>query len=138
MGRGAGPAARGVLVDTSAWIDALRVDGDPEVRAAVREVTAEGAAVLCDMVRLELWVGARGDAEQRMIRDLEKELETVATPPEVWDAAVKMARACRSIGITVPATDLLVAACADHHDLDLLHHDTHFDQISMAVRDATA
>jgi predicted nucleic acid-binding protein len=28
---------------------------------------------------------------------------------------------------------LLIAACAEHHGLGLLHHDTHFDQITHAA-----
>ena len=121
-----------VLVDTSAWIDALRKDGDREVRAAVHAVMAEGTAVLCDMVRVELCNGARGRAEQAMLRELDKELECVTTSPHVWEAAVELARACRRKGVTLPATDLLIAACADYHSLGLLHHDRHFDEIARA------
>ena len=121
-----------VLVDTSAWIDALSKDGDREVRAAVHAVMAEGTAVLCDMVRAELWNGARGRAEQAMLRELDKELECVTTSPHVWEAAVELARACRRKGVTLPATDLLIAACADYHSLGLLHHDRHFDEIARA------
>ena len=121
-----------VLVDTSAWIDALRKDGDREVRVAVHGVMADGTAVLCDMVRVELWNGARGRAEQDMLRELDKELECVTTSPQVWEAAVELARACGRKGVTLPATDLLIAACADYHSLGLLHHDRHFDEIARA------
>ncbi|MCP3958335.1 MAG: PIN domain nuclease [bacterium] len=121
-----------VLVDTSAWIDALRPDGDRTVRASVRAVTSEGTAVLCDMVLLELWNGARGDAEAKVLGQLERDLESVATTAEVWRAAIDMARACRRRGITVPATDLLIAACAQEHGLTLLHRDAHFDLVADA------
>ena len=123
---------RRVLIDTSAWIEALREDGDPGIREAVRSVLVEGTAVLCDMVRLELWNGARGDAEQRMLRELDRDLECVPTSVGVWQAARRLARAARRQGVTVPATDLLVAACADHHELDLIHRDRHFDRIASA------
>ncbi len=119
----------GVLVDTSAWIDALRRDGDAAVRSEVRTVTGEGTAVLCDMVLLELWNGARGKAEAEVLEKLERNLERVPTTPEVWQAAREMARACRKRGVTVPATDLLIAACAHEHGLSLLHRDSHFDLI---------
>jgi predicted nucleic acid-binding protein len=123
-----------VLVDTSAWIDTLRRDGDAEVRSAVRSATTDGRAVLCDMVLVELWNGAHGAKEQRVLRDLERELEKVETPPAVWEAATDLARACRKAGLSAPATDLLIAACAEHHGLQILHRDAHFDQIARVRR----
>ena len=117
------------LVDTSAWIDALRRDGDERIGAAVRELTADGEAVLCDFVLLELWNGAGGDAETRLLAELERELECVPTTPEVWRRARLMARDARAKGLTIPAADLLIAACAREHDLALVHHDAHFDRL---------
>ena len=123
-----------ILVDTSAWIDALRRDGNPAVRSSVRAATAEGRAVFCDLVLLELWNGAHGPGEQRVLRELERDLEKVPTPPAVWEAASELARACRKAGVTAPATDILIAACAEHHKLEILHHDAHFDYIARARR----
>jgi predicted nucleic acid-binding protein len=124
-----------LLVDTSAWIDALRRDGDPNIRTAVRTATAEGRAVLCDVVLLELWNGAHGAAEQRILRELEQELEKVSTPPAVWETAIELAQACRKAGLSAPATDLLIAACAEHHGLQVLHRDAHFDHIARVRRE---
>lgn len=123
------------LVDTSAWIEALRVYGDRGVRARVEELTVEGHAVLCDFVRLELWNGARGEAEHRMLMDLQSELECVPTSREVWGLAFDLARKCRKVGVTVPSTDILIFACARYHGLDLVHMDNHFEQIRSIVGD---
>jgi predicted nucleic acid-binding protein len=125
---------KGVLIDTSAWIETLRTDGDEQIRATVTAAVTAGLAVLCDLVLLELWNGARGDAEQQILGRLEENLECVPTTPEVWTAARALASACRSNGWTVPATDLLIAACAQSHGLDLIHRDGHFDAIADAVR----
>lgn len=122
-----------MLIDTSAWIEALRGDGDPSVRAQVRAAITADAAVLCDMVLLELWNGARGDAEASALSQFERDIECVPTTAGVWRSAADMARACRRRGITVPATDLLVAACAEAHGLALLHRDAHFDLIAQVV-----
>jgi predicted nucleic acid-binding protein len=121
------------LVDTSAWIDALREDGDAAIAGAVRELAADGEAVLCDLVRVELWNGAGGDAEKKLLRELERELECLPTTQQVWATARELARACRAKGVTVPATDLVVAACARVHGLPLVHHDSHFEQIARAT-----
>jgi predicted nucleic acid-binding protein len=81
------------------------------------------------MVLVELWNGARGTKEHRLLRELEEQLETVPTAPEVWALARELARRARERGLTVPAADLVIAACADHHQLSLLHQDNHFDHI---------
>ncbi|MEP7010805.1 MAG: PIN domain-containing protein [Acidobacteriota bacterium] len=123
-----------VLIDTSAWVDALRREGEVEVRSQVAALVTSGQAVFCDLVLLELWNGARGTQEQKVLRGLERDLEKVDTSTEVWDLAVDLARRCRAAGMTVPATDLLVAAVARHHRLLLLHRDAHFDQIDQAAQ----
>ena len=87
-------------------------------------------AVLCDLVRLELWNGASGSRDHRLLREMEQQLETVPTPPEVWALARELTRLARSKGLTVPAADLVIAACAEHHQLGLVHHDGHFDQLA--------
>ena len=124
-----------VLVDTSAWIEALRRDGDPEIRSRVRSATAEGRAVFCDLVRLELWNGAEGKAEKKLLRNLESNLDCLPTTPEVWERAREIARRCRAQGVTVPATDLLITACARQHGVTLIQHDSHFKRISKCLQD---
>jgi len=95
----------------------------------VSDITAGDRAVLCDMVRVELWNGARGATDHRVLREMEEQLETVPTTPEVWTLARELARRARSKGITVSAADLVIAACADHHRLGIIHCDSHFDQL---------
>ena len=51
----------------------------------------------------------------------------------VWDRAADLARATRSRGITVPCSDLLVAACALSHGVELDHCDSHFDLVMPAT-----
>jgi predicted nucleic acid-binding protein len=118
------------LVDTSAWIEVLRTSGDPGVRARVSALTVEDRVVLCDQVRLELWSGARSTADHRLLRNLEQQLEVVPTSPEVWMLACGYARAARAQGLALPAADLLIAACAHHHGLGLIHQDAHFEQLA--------
>jgi predicted nucleic acid-binding protein len=40
--------------------------------------------------------------------------------------AFDLARHARSAGISVPATDILIAACARHHQCELEHADADF------------
>ncbi len=108
-----------ILVDTSSWIHLLRQNGNPLVRARVEAALRAGEACWCAMVRLELWNGAGGDQERKVLRDFERVLPELAITPEVWDKATQLAQAARSAGISVPATDLLIAACVRHHGATL-------------------
>lgn len=125
---------RRVLVDSSAWIETLRRDGDPAIREKVMALTADDRAILCDFVRVELWNGARNDKDRAMLREIEASLETVPTTPEVWKRARDFAELSRKKGLTIPASDLVIAACARVHDLDVLHRDAHFDRLAEIVR----
>ena len=118
-----------VLIDTSAWIEALRVDGDSGIRQRVAALLKAGQVVLCDMVILELWNGARGERERAELRSIIDVLTKVPISRGVWSRASSLAVQCRAIGVTVPATDLLIAATARFHGIDLLESDRHFRMI---------
>jgi predicted nucleic acid-binding protein len=122
-----------ILVDSSSWIHFLRPDGDPGVRARVEAALTAGLACWCPLVRLELWNGAGGEREKRVLRDFERLIPELAITPAVWDGAHELARRCRAAGITVPATDLLIAACAKHHGATLEHADADFDLVAEVV-----
>jgi predicted nucleic acid-binding protein len=119
-----------VLVDTSSWIHFLRPTGDAGVRARVAAALEAGVARWCPIVRLELWNGAGGEREKKVLRAFERRIPELAITQEVWDAAYELARRCRAAGVTVPATDLLVHACARHHGAALEHADSDFGLIA--------
>jgi len=117
------------LIDTSSWVEALRVNGDKTVRNRVRDLLLQTDAVLCDIVLLELWNGVRGEREKAKLSQLQRDVPCLPTSPEVWGLARNLARRCRSAGFTIPATDLLISACAHHHGASIEHRDAHFDRI---------
>ena len=59
-----------------------------------------GNAAWCPAVRLELWNGAGNESDRRILR---------------------------KAGKTAPAIDVLIAACARHHGVELEHADAHFE-----------
>jgi predicted nucleic acid-binding protein len=121
-----------LLVDTSAWIHFLRPDGDRDVRARVEAALRAGTARWCPLVRLELWNGAGGERERKVLREFERLIQELAIDAEVWNDACELARRCRAAGVTVPATDILIAACARRHGAGLEHADSDFDAIARA------
>jgi predicted nucleic acid-binding protein len=81
------------------------------------------------MVKLELWNGAHKEHEKRILKDMEERLIDLEITPEVWKLACELALKARKGGHTVPATDLLIAACARHHQAGLEHADEHFEPL---------
>ena len=117
-----------VLVDTSSWIHMLRADGDTLVRSRVESLLESGAACWCPLVRLELWNGA-GERDRKMLLDFERILTELPITAEVWDLACRLAQKARAEGTTIPASDLIIAACARYHDASLEHSDSDFDRL---------
>jgi predicted nucleic acid-binding protein len=119
-----------LLIDTSSWIHLLRPNGDPAVRTRVERALQGGEACWCPIVRLELWNGAGGEREKKALKDFERLLPELAIDDDVWRGAYEFARKARSAGVSIPATDLLIAACARRHDAELEHSDSDFTQLA--------
>jgi predicted nucleic acid-binding protein len=114
------------VIDTSAWVEMLRNGGRADVRDRVNAHLLAGSACTAPMIRLELWYGARGDREKKALRDFEETLPELEINADVWDDACKLARKARSAGLTIPAADILIAACARHHGATIEAVDAHF------------
>ena len=119
-----------ILVDSSSWVHFLRPNGDPVVRSRVEAALTSGEACWCPLVRLELWNGAAGDRDRKSLRDFEDVLSELAIDDDVWVGAYGLARRARSAGVSVPATDILIAACARRHGADLETADSDFEQLA--------
>jgi predicted nucleic acid-binding protein len=118
-----------VLIDSSSWIHMLHPKGDPAARLRVETLLHAGTACWCPLVRLELWNGAGGPREKRVLRDMERSLPELPITADVWASAFKLAREARGAGLSVPATDILIAACARFHGVGLEHSDSDFDKL---------
>ena len=119
-----------VLVDSSLWVHQLRKSGDPAKRDRVNALLESGEAAWCPPVRLELWRGVTNDAERKTLRRYEALLPDYEISPEVWNRSIQLADRGRASGVTIPLPDLLIFACAKVHGLEVVHDDTHFDELT--------
>lgn len=85
------------------------------------------------MVQLELWNGARGEREKRVLRDFAAALPELPINGVVWSAAYELARRARGRGVTVPAADVVIAACAQVHGVALEPADSDFHRLRRVV-----
>ena len=79
-----------VLIDTSAWIHALRPDGDKDIREKVRHCVAEGIASTTDIVVLELLKGATSDKDYSNLKESLSALDSLEITKEVWERAFNL------------------------------------------------
>jgi predicted nucleic acid-binding protein len=116
------------LVDTSSWVEYLR-GLESEAGKRIEVLVLSRQAAWCDMTLVELWQGVRGAKEKRELAEMEKEIDLVPVNPSVWRLASQLALRSREKGITAPLSDIVIAACAVAHDLELEHCDKHFNDL---------
>lgn len=121
------------LLDTSAWIMVLRKNSLEELKNRVDHLLRENAVAVIPIVKVELLGGVKNDAEfERLGRRLDS-LVCLNMDNDVWDKAARTAYELRKKGLTVPYTDIIIAAAAIYHKATLLHIDRHFDMIAKQV-----
>jgi predicted nucleic acid-binding protein len=120
------------LIDTSAWIEFFRPQGDPAIKARVADLISLGTAAYTCPVRYELVLGARPHELEDLHQALGFANRVVATPAH-WDAAAEHGAALRLKGLNYPALDLLIATVASAGKIPLLTSDTHFASIRAHV-----
>ncbi|HUA66968.1 MAG TPA: PIN domain-containing protein [Candidatus Saccharimonadales bacterium] len=116
------------LIDTSSWVEYFR-DRESEAGDAVEVLVLSGEAAWCDITLVELWHGVRGAKEKRELAEMENEVERVPVNAAVWQLSSKLALRCREKGLTLPISDIVTAACAVAHGLELEHCDKHFNEL---------
>jgi len=116
------------LIDTSSWVEYFR-ERESEAGDNVEVLVLSGEAAWCDITLVELWHGVRGTKEKRELAEMENEVELISVNAAVWRLSSKLALRCREKGITVPLSDIITAACAATHKLELEHCDKHFNEL---------
>jgi predicted nucleic acid-binding protein len=118
-----------VLIDSSAWMESLRRDGDMRVKLAVEGLLEAYEAQWCAPVRLEVLGGARLD-ERAKLGQMFSVIPYRPGSEDDWDRAVALAWRLRSRGLSVPWLDVLIASIAIHDGVRLYALDPHFKEIA--------
>jgi len=115
-----------VFIDTSAWIEFLRGSESP-VCQRVDELLG-GEIVISDMVRMEVFAGARDEQHLSDLRRLLARATLVETESIDYEQAASLYRVCRRAGATVRSlVDCLIAAVAIRVGATMLHLDSDFE-----------
>jgi|GEM_PF-911784 predicted nucleic acid-binding protein len=104
-----------VLVDTSAWIEFFRRDGDPAVKLAMKALIEELEATLCRPVEMEFLGGAHTHECPRIQSSFDI-LPYLRNDQKIWREAATHYATLRREGITLPWNDDLIATLALHQN----------------------
>ena len=119
-----------VLIDTSAWIAFFR--GHEPLGSQVDAAPADGSAAVCGMIELEVLQNVRAGEDN--VRGLMRSTLRLKTDEGDYREAGERLAELRRRGVTLPATDGLIAQVALRYQVPLLEFDKHFEHIEGLVR----
>ncbi len=118
-----------ILIDSSAWIEYYKPSGDARVKKAVYRVIQEDEAAINGLILVEIAGYARDSVRSLILSDFGA-FHSLPLSDSVFLKAADICGTLREQGVTVPATDAIIAACALESNASLLHRDSHFEQIA--------
>jgi predicted nucleic acid-binding protein len=128
-----------VLVDTSVWSLALRRragDLNSQERLLVGEWTslvAGGRAKIIGLVRQEALSGIKTDAQFEALRDSLRGFADEPVDTEDHETAAQAYNICRSKGIAVSLTDMLICAVAQRRGMSVFTTDPDFERYAKVL-----
>ena len=118
-----------VLIDTSIWVDYFRGKNQDLVES-VKNLIRTRRATLCGIVLSELLAGVRAKKSRDTLKQTLDALEYVEVSRDTWILAGELSGNLRHQGISIPLTDLILAALALENNSVLFTSDSHFERIT--------
>src|SRR5260370_33676835 len=119
-----------IVADSSALIEYFRRGGSPAVQEAVAASIAEDALAFNGIIFVEVVGFAADERERRALVATFGAFRRLELNEADFDLAASIGFELRRRGRAVPATDLIIAACAIRAGAELPHVDDHFDEIA--------
>jgi predicted nucleic acid-binding protein len=123
------------LVDTSAWVEYDRATRSPVDRRLTELITADGEIAVTEPVVMEVAAGARSEEREADLRRLLLRFELLRFDATVdFDAAVRIYRACRRVGVTPRGMiDCMIASVARRSGASILALDADLARLAEVV-----
>jgi predicted nucleic acid-binding protein len=124
-----------ILADTSAWVEYDRATGSDVDRRLAALIGGDGPLAITEPVVMEVLAGARDDRRESDLRRLLLRFYLLRFDVAAdFDAAVRIYRRCRSIGVTPRGMiDCMIAAVAWRSGATLLAWDADLDRVARVV-----
>jgi predicted nucleic acid-binding protein len=118
-----------LLPDTCVWIDFLK-GRNTTLTLQLEQALLQGEVYTCGVVLYELLQGIRNPGEDHQVQAAFDALTMCEITTKTWVAAAKLSSELRKKGITLPMSDIIIAAVAIEHNLTIMTEDQHFQQIA--------
>lgn len=124
-----------ILVDTSAWVEYDRATGSAVDQRLTELIRRDGEIAVTEPVIMEVVAGARSDAREGDLRRLLLRSEVLRFDSAVdFDAAARIYRSCRRVGVTPRGmVDCMIASVAHRHSVALLALDADLARVADVV-----
>jgi predicted nucleic acid-binding protein len=117
-----------VLLDTTIWIEFFRGKNET-INERVKTYIDEDKIFYNGIILGELLVGTNNEKEFNSIKNNFSGFKLLETNSTIFEKASYIGFKLRKTGITVPLTDLIIAAHAVSNNLSLMTADPHFKLI---------
>ena len=124
-----------ILADTSAWVEYDRATGSAVDRRLTELISRQAALGVTEPVIMEVLAGARSDEKEADLRRLLLRFDLLRfDATSDFDAAARIYRACRRVGVTPRGmVDCMIASVAKRHAATLLAHDADLSRVAQVV-----
>jgi predicted nucleic acid-binding protein len=124
-----------ILADTSAWVEYDRATGSLVDQRLNELITSDDSVAVTEPVIMEVVAGARNGAREADLRRLLLRFDLLRFDSAVdFDAAVRIYRSCRRVGVTPRGmVDCMIASVAHRHGATLLALDGDLSRVAEIV-----
>ena len=118
----------GIIVDTCVWI-AFFSESESELTLHLKGLLRERKVIMVGMVMAEILQGVKAQKEADLVKQSLEKLPYLEVTREIWETAGKISASLRGAGVTLPLSDLIIAAVALSGGHEIFTIDPHFQKV---------
>lgn len=122
-----------ILVDSSVWIYYYHPSGPEKIKETVKQAISSDLVAINEIILVEILSGISKKDDFKKVSSDFKGFHFLSLDEEIFGEASALGSSLRRKGITIPATDLIIASSALKADCTLYHIDSHFDTLAAHV-----
>jgi len=118
----------GIIVDTCIWIEFFR-ERESDLTLQLKVLLRERKVIMVGMVMAEILQGVKVPHEANLVKQNLEKLPYLEITRDIWETAGEISASLRGAGITIPLSDLIIAAVALSGGHEIFTIDPHFYKV---------